>query len=210
MNNKSKILFIARPNNPTGNSYQEKDLKNILENFSGLVIVDEAYIEYSKQKSFISYLNKYPNLIVCQTFSKAQGMAGARLGMAFAHEEIISFLNQLKAPYNINTLSQKEAISKIKSQNKVLLKTRAILKERDVLEYKMKKIHFIKKIYTSDANFFLLKVDDSSKRYKQLIDKGIVVRNSSKNLNCTNTLRVTVGTSKENIMLIKAMKEIDK
>ena len=155
-------------------------------------------------------MNKYPNLIVCQTFSKAQGMAGARLGMAFAHEEIISFLNQLKAPYNINTLSQKEAISKIKSQNKVLLKTRAILKERDVLEYKMKKIHFIKKIYTSDANFFLLKVDDSSKRYKQLIDKGIVVRNSSKNLNCNNTLRVTVGTSKENIMLIKAMKEIDK
>ena len=209
-NNNSKILFIARPNNPTGNSYQEKDLKNILENFSGLVIVDEAYIEYSKQKSFINYLNKYPNLIVCQTFSKAQGMAGARVGMAFAHEEIISFLNQLKAPYNINTLSQKEAISKIKSQNKVLLKTRAILKERDVLEYKMKKIHFIEKIYTSDANFFLLKVDDSSKRYKQLIDKGIVVRNSSKNLNCTNTLRVTVGTSKENIMLIKAMKEIDK
>ena len=118
-------------------------------------------------------MNKYPNLIVCQTFSKAQGMAGARVGMAFAHEEIISFLNQLKAPYNINTLSQKEAISKIKSQNKVLLKTRAILKERDVLEYKMKKIHFIKKIYTSDAILFLLKADDSSKRYKQLIDKGI-------------------------------------
>jgi len=209
-NNNSKIIFIARPNNPTGNSYRENDLIKIIENFPGLVIVDEAYIEYSKQKSFINYMSKYPNLIVCQTFSKAQGMAGARVGMAIAHDEVISFLNQLKAPYNLNTLSQKEAINKIKSQNKVLLKTKTVLKERDVLEFKMKKIHFIKKIYKSDANFFLLKVDNSSKRYMQLIDKGIVVRNSSKNLNCLNTLRVTVGTSKENILLIKAMKEIDK
>jgi len=208
-NNNSKIIFIARPNNPTGNSFKESDIIKIIENFPGLVIVDEAYIEFSTQKSFINYLNKYPNLIVCQTFSKAQGMAGARVGMTFAHKDIISFLNQLKAPYNLNTLSQNEAINKIKNQDKVLLKIKATLKEREDLEVKMKKIQFIKKIYKSDANFFLIKVDNSSKRYDQLINKGIVVRNSSKNFNCTNTLRVTVGSEKENILLIKAMKEID-
>ena len=137
-------------------------------------------------------------------------MAGARVGMTFAHKEIINFLNQIKAPYNLNTLSQKVIINKINQQNKVLSKIKITLEERKILEIKMRKINFIKKIYQSDSNFILIKVDNSYNRYKQLINKGIVVRDSSKNINCNNTLRITVGKPKENYLLIKSMQEIDK
>lgn len=206
----SKIIFVANPNNPTGNSFDNKDLIRIIKNFPGLIVIDEAYIEFSEKKSLINYIKKYPKLIISQTFSKAQGMAGARVGMTFAHKEIINFLNQIKAPYNLNTLSQKVIINKINKQNKVLSKIKITLEERKILEIKMRKINFIKKIYQSDANFILIKVDNSYNRYKQLINKGIVVRDSSKNINCNNTLRITVGKPKENYLLIKSMQEIDK
>jgi histidinol-phosphate aminotransferase len=209
-NKNSKIIFLASPNNPTGNSFKKKDLIRIIENFPGLIIIDEAYVEFSEDKTLINYIKKYSKLIICQTFSKAQGMAGARVGMTFAHKDIINFLNQIKAPYNLNTLSQKAIMNRINQQNKVLLKIKIILKERKILERKMKKISFIKKIYKTDANFILIKVDNSYSRYNQLIKKGIVVRDSSKNINCNNTLRITIGKPKENYVLIKSMQEIDK
>jgi histidinol-phosphate aminotransferase len=204
-----KIIFIPSPNNPTGNSFSENDLLKIIQNFNGLVVLDEAYIEFSKNGSLVSLIKKYPNLIVCQTFSKAQGMAGSRLGMAFANHEIINFLNQIKAPYNLNTLSQKRAIERLQNQKVIKSQVKIIISERVMIKKEFNKIKFIKLCYPTDANFFLIKVDNSKLRYIQLLDKGIVVRDSSKNLFCDNTLRITIGTPKENKILIHAMRQID-
>ena len=203
-----KIIFIPTPNNPTANSFDLNAIKELLENFQGLVLVDEAYVEFSTNPSIIPWLEDYPNLMVSQTFSKAQGMAGSRLGMAFAHSDFIRFFNRIKAPYNINTLTINAALNRLKEQDKVGEQVQLLLDERRRLEEAFGSIPFIKQCFPSDANFILIRVDDSSLRYQQLIDCGIVVRNPSKNLNCENTLRISVGLPEENNRLIDALKSL--
>ena len=203
-----KIIFIPTPNNPTANSFDFNAIKELLENFQGLVLVDEAYVEFSTNPSIIPWLEDYPNLMVSQTFSKAQGMAGARLGMAFAHSDFIRFFNRIKAPYNINTLTINAALNRLKEQDKVGEQVQLLLDERRRLEEAFGSIPFIKQCFPSDANFILIRVDDSSLRYQQLIDCGIVVRNPSKNLNCENTLRISVGLPEENNRFIDALKSL--
>ena len=206
---KTKIIFIANPNNPTGNCFALEDIKAIIENFDGLVVVDEAYVEFAEDKSVISWISDYPNLVVVQTFSKAQGLAGIRLGMAFAHPEIIGLMNKVKAPYNINTLTQTEVLKRLEEQGLIQQQVHQIREEKAKLLKGIKGISFVKKVYPSDANFFLVKMDNSTKRYNELIDRGIVVRNASKNQNCANTLRITVGTPDENNALIIALRSMD-
>jgi len=208
--NATKIIFIPSPNNPTGNCFALEDIKSIVEDFDGLVVVDEAYVEFAIDKSVISWIDKYPNLVVVQTFSKAQGLAGLRLGMAFAHPEIIGLMNKVKAPYNINVLTQKEVMRRLEEQGLIQQQVHQIKQEKEQLLLEFKSIAFIKKVFPSDANFFLVKMDDSKRRYNELIDRGIVVRDSSKNLNCANTLRITVGTPDENNALIIALRSMDK
>lgn len=206
----TKIIFIANPNNPTGNCFALEDIKKIVEEFDGLVVVDEAYVEFATDKSVISWINDYHNLIVVQTFSKAQGLAGLRLGMAFAHSAIIDLMNKVKAPYNINSLTQKEILKRLEEQGLIQQQVHRIKLEKEQLMLDFESISFIEKVFPSDANFFLIRMDDSTQRYNELIDRGIVVRDSSKNLNCANTLRITVGTPDENNALIIALRSMDK
>ena len=206
----TKIIFIANPNNPTGNCFALEDIRKIIEEFDGLVVVDEAYVEFATDKSVISWINDYHNLIVVQTFSKAQGLAGLRLGMAFAHSAIIDLMNKVKAPYNINSLTQKEILKRLEEQGLIQQQVHRIKLEKEQLMIEFESISFIEKVFPSDANFFLIRMDDSTQRYNELIDRGIVVRDSSKNLNCANTLRITVGTPDENNALIIALRSMDK
>ena len=210
VNEKSKIIFIPTPNNPTANSFNFKDIITIIREFPGLVVVDEAYIEFTNTTTFIKSLNKFSNLIVCQTFSKAQGMAGARLGMAFAHREFIAYINRIKAPYNLNSLTLNAAIERLNQQDQVQEQVNFLIKERKRIERSLKKISFISNVFPSDANFIMVRVDDSHHRYQQLIKHGIVVRNSSNNLNCQNTLRISIGLKEENNKLINALMSMDK
>lgn len=207
-NSKSKILFLCSPNNPTGNSFNSKDIETLLNKFRGIVVIDEAYIDFSTEKSWIQRLEEFPNLIVTQTLSKAYGMAGIRLGICFASAEIISILNRIKPPYNVNQLTQLKAIEQLNINNLAKNQIDDILKERDVLISELKAISFVSKIYPSNANFVLAKVDDATKRYNQLIEKGIVIRNRTTQPGCENCLRFTVGTAQENEILINAMKNI--
>ena len=206
----TKIIFIANPNNPTGNCFALEDIRKIIEEFDGLVVVDEAYVEFATDKSVISWINDYHNLIVVQTFSKAQGLAGLRLGMAFAHSAIIDLMNKVKAPYNINSLTLKEILKRLEEQGLIQQQVHRIKLEKEQLMLEFESISFIEKVFPSDANFFLIRMDDSTQRYNELIDRGIVVRDSSKNLNCANTLRITVGTPDENNALIIALRSMDK
>ena len=206
----TKVIFIASPNNPTGNCFALEDIRKIIEEFDGLVVVDEAYVEFATDKSVISWINDYHNLIVVQTFSKAQGLAGLRLGMAFAHSEIIDLMNKVKAPYNINSLTQKEILKRLEEQGLIQQQVHRIKLEKKQLLLEFESISFIEKVFPSDANFFLVRMDDSTQRYNELIGRGIVVRDSSKNLNCANTLRITVGTPDENNALIIALRSMDK
>jgi len=204
----SKILFLCSPNNPTGNSFSNENVEVLLEEFKGLVVIDEAYIDFSEKNSWLERLNEFPNLIITQTLSKAYGMAGIRLGICYASPEIISILNNIKPPYNVNELTQKKALKRLLKKGKVQSEINKILKERSRLIKKLKDISFITEIYPTDANFVLVKVDDATKRYKQLVEKGIVIRNRTTQPLCENTLRLTVGTKKETKLLIKALKEI--
>ena len=204
----SKMLFICSPNNPTGNLISSKKIVQLLENFNGLVVIDEAYIDFANQKSWISKLNNYPNLVVTQTLSKAYGLAGIRLGICFASAEIISILNKIKPPYNVNELTQMCAIERLQNKEKVAEEVKTILAERKVLIDALEKVDFVKKIYPTEANFILAKVDDANKRYDELLTKGIVIRNRTTQVLCENTLRFTVGTKDENETLIKVLKEL--
>ena len=205
----SKIMFIPSPNNPTGNCFSESHVEMIIKKFNGLVVLDEAYVEFSEDKSFLPRIEKYKNLVITQTFSKAQGMAGIRLGMTFANEEIIEMLNKIRAPYNINSLTQRTALLKLKNQEEVKKEAKIILREKDRLIGHLKEFNFIQKVFPSDANFILIRVDNSSKRYNQLIKMNIVVRNTSNQFGCENTLRITVGLESENDKLINALKKIN-
>jgi histidinol-phosphate aminotransferase len=204
----TKLLFLCSPNNPTGNLIQEGKIKELLTNFKGLVIIDEAYIDFAGSASWIDSLNNYPNLVITQTLSKAYGMAGIRLGMCFASEEIINVLKKIKPPYNVNGLTQQRALEGVSNSKQLITEVSSILEERKKLNRSLSEISFIQKIYDSQANFILVKVDDAELRYNQLIEKGIVIRNRTKQPLCSNTLRLTVGTPKENTFLIKALKAI--
>ena len=205
---KTKLLFLCSPNNPTGNSFSRKDLIDLIESFSGVVVIDEAYIDFSSNSSLVSLINKYNNLIVTQTMSKAFGMAGIRLGMGFSNNKIINYINKIKPPYNINLLTEKRALKELKNIDTIKTNIKIILEERNKLIDSLNELSFITKVYPSDSNFILIKVDDADLRYKQLIEKGIVLRNRSKELLCDNCLRITIGTPYENELLIKNFKEL--
>lgn len=204
----SKIIFLCSPNNPTGNSLKSADIDTLLNKFNGIVVIDEAYIDFSNNESWIKSLCKYPNLIVTQTLSKAYGMAGIRLGICYASEEIISTLNGIKPPYNVNELTQRKAIELLNDKNISKNQIKEILDVRDLLLSELKTISFVSKIYPSDANFVLVKVDNATKRYNQLIERGIVIRNRTTQPGCENCLRFTVGNHDENKILVDTLKSI--
>ena len=204
----SKILFLCSPNNPTANSFSKDIIIKLLNEFRGLVVIDEAYIDFSNNQSWLSELKNYNNLIVTQTLSKAYGMAGIRLGICFASEEIIAVLNKIKPPYNVNELTQQRALERILNIDKVKLEVIDILNERVILSKALLQFKYIERVYKTDANFILAKFDNATKRYQQLVEKGIVVRNRTSQPLCENTLRFTVGTKQENEKLIQVLKEI--
>jgi len=205
----TKIIFLCSPNNPSGNSFDENKVSSILDNFDGLVVIDEAYIDFSEQESWLKKLEYFPNLIVTQTFSKAFGLAGIRLGALYASEEIITVLNKIKPPYNVNQQTQDQALESLSNLEIINIQIADLLKERVGLSKQLLEINFITKIYKSDANFLLLEVDDANKRYDELLAKRIVIRNRSNQPLCENCLRITIGTKEENSQLIKAFKELD-
>lgn len=204
----TKLLFICSPNNPTGNSFSTAIIEELLNSFNGLVVIDEAYIDFSSEESWTSKLADYPNLIVTQTLSKAYGMAGIRLGLCLASAEIIAVINKIKPPYNVNQLTQDKAIERVSDQKAVQTEVASILEEREKLIETLKTISFVSTIYPTDANFILAKVDDATLRYNQLLKEGVVVRNRTTQPLCENTLRFTVGNSEENKKLAEALKRI--
>ena len=206
VNANTKIIFLCSPNNPTGNSFSDESIVTLLKNFKGLVVLDEAYIDFSSKESWLSEINDYPNLVISQTLSKAYAMAGIRLGILYASVEIISVLNKIKPPYNVNILTQKKAVEKLENTKKLIKQVTDIQNEKEFLFKHLLQIDFIEKIYESDANFILIKVDNANKRYQQLLENGIVVRNRSSQPLCENCLRITIGTSSENLKLINTLK----
>ena len=204
----SKLLFLCSPNNPTGNSFEAKSIEKLIKNFKGIVVIDEAYIDFSTEESWVKRLKEFPNLIVTQTLSKAYGMAGIRLGICYASTDIISVLNRIKPPYNVNELTQQHAMKRLKIQQKIDDEVKNILKERAVLVSELKSVDFVSKIYPSDANFVLAKVDDATERYNQLLKKGIVIRHRTTQPGCENCLRFTIGTPEENKILIDTLKSM--
>jgi histidinol-phosphate aminotransferase len=202
----SKMLFICSPNNPTGNSFSTNDLLRIVREFEGIMVVDEAYIDFSIQPSLCNYVDTYANLVVCQTFSKAFGMAGIRLGMMFASTELISWINKIKPPYNIPVLSQQFVLNRLQNTDLISKEVALIKEERIKLESILNNIIQIRKVFPSDANFILIRVDNAENLYQFLVQRGIVVRNRSKQPLCENTLRLTVGTPDENRQLVEAIR----
>tara|TARA_X000001036_G_scaffold354082_1_gene335571 strand:- start:1277 stop:2323 length:1047 start_codon:yes stop_codon:yes gene_type:complete len=209
VNQKTKIIFICSPNNPSGNAIPLDQIEQLLDRFKGILVVDEAYIDFSEQKSALSILDQYPQLLVCQTFSKAYGLAGIRLGMCYANPLIIDYFNKIKPPYNVNSLTQSRALAQLETSESIQNQVISLISERKKLEQELKQFDFISKIYPSDANFLLVVVDDANKRYDQFLDAGVVLRNRSCLQGCNNTLRVTVGTPEENTNFIKICKIID-
>ncbi len=203
--NRTKAIFLCSPNNPTGNSFDVLALEQLLTSFQGIVVLDEAYIDFSTRESWVKRLRSFPNLIITQTLSKAYGMAGIRLGIALASAEIIDALKKIKPPYNINELSQQWAIKALKNQTSIHNQTKAILEQRKWLEGALQTIPYIKEVYPSDANFILVRVDDAILRYEELLSKGVVVRNRSHEIGCAQCLRISVGTYNENIFLLNAL-----
>ncbi len=205
----TKLIFICSPNNPTGNDMNRMDIEVLLNNFSGIIIIDEAYINFSRQKTFISELTEYENLIVMQTLSKAWGLAGLRLGLAFASEKIIDLFNKVKPPYNINQSSQRLAIKALENIDEANMRIKNIVEQRNWLHDELKQFKFIQVIYSSDANFILVKVDDANKIYQFLLMNRIIIRNRSREPLCENCLRITVGTHEENKKLINTLKKYE-
>ncbi len=201
----TKIIFLCSPNNPTGNSFSSESVLFLLEKFKGLVVIDEAYIDFSEKASWLKKINEYPNLIVTQTLSKAYGLAGIRLGICYASAAIIAILNKIKPPYNVNELTQKRALERLNTPEVIENEIALIKKQRTKLLDSLKTINFVKQIYPTEANFILIKVDDANKRYNELIAKGIVIRNRTTQPLCENNLRLTIGTEEENNKLIKTL-----
>ncbi len=203
-----KLIFICSPNNPTGNCFNEKDVELILNEFKGIVIIDEAYIDFSDKKSWSKTLETYPNLIVTQTFSKAWALASARVGIAYASGEIVKLLNKVKMPYNISKLNQQAAIDALDNHSDFKNNIEIILKEKEQLIQKLNQLDIVKKIYPSDANFLLVEFDNADKTYKDLVSQKIITRNRHKLIK--NCIRITVGTSDENEKLINGLLSISK
>lgn len=203
----TKLIWICSPNNPTGNAFNRQDVEMLLNNFNGIVVLDEAYINFSRQKSFIQELAEYPNLVVMQTFSKAWGLAGLRLGMAFASKEIIEILDKVKPPYNINQATQEIALAALNNVDEVNDMIIEIVNMREALMNVLEQMRGVEKVYPSDANFLLVKIKDARKVYEFLLAKSIVVRDRSNVKLCDNCLRITVGTEQENTALVDALIE---
>jgi histidinol-phosphate aminotransferase len=201
----TKLIWICSPNNPTGNSMNREDIEIVLNNFEGLVVVDEAYINYSRQRSFISELTEYPNLVVLQTFSKAWGLAGVRVGMLFASEAIVEIINKIKPPYNVGSPAQEIVLRAFENIDQMNAWIKTTVAERDKLVRALGQLKFVKKIYASDASFVLVKVEDAKGVYDYLANNGIVVRDRSKVELCEGCLRITVGTPDENTFLIDVL-----
>ncbi len=203
----TKLIWLCSPNNPTGNSLDTTEIEQILNGFNGLVIVDEAYIDFSQQATWITKLDAYPNLVILQTFSKAWASAAIRLGMAFASEEIIGILNKIKYPYNINILTQQQAIAMLDNKAQVETWVKEILTERELLQTELIKNKHILHIYPTDANFVLCKVTDANGIYNFLVEQGIIVRNRNTVTLCEGCLRITVGTHLENTTLLNSLNQ---
>lgn len=204
----TKIIWLCSPNNPTGNSLDREDVEIVLNNFPGLVVIDEAYINFSRYRSFTQELSEYPNLLVMQTLSKAWGLAALRVGMAFASQEIIEVMNKIKPPYNINQASQELVLKALDEVEQVNEMIRTIVQQREALVAQLGQLPIVQKIYPSDANFILVKVNDAKGTYNFLLEKGIVVRDRSKVELCEGCLRITIGTEEENAALLERLGEI--
>ncbi len=205
INPNTKLIWLCSPNNPTGNSLNRADIEFVLNNFDGIVVVDEAYINFAKQKSFLSELVDYPNLVVLQTFSKAWGLAGLRLGMAFASTEILEVMNRVKPPYNINQVTQELALKALEELGQVNDMIKELVAMRDALIPVFESMPTVERVYPSDANFILVKISEARKIYEFMLSKGIVVRDRSTVMLCEDCLRITIGTEKENTTLVDAM-----
>lgn len=204
----TKIIFVCSPNNPSGNLLNRQAILQLLEQFSGLVVVDEAYIDFSESESFISLLNKFENLVVLQTFSKAWGLAGLRLGMCYASSDIINILNKVKYPYNINIQTQKLALEALDNSLRKEIEVKQLIRERKKLATSLSNLPIVKRTFNSEANFLLVQVQDAKAVYQYLSNKGIIVRDRSSILHCENCLRITIGTPEENQQLLATLKEI--
>ena len=204
----TKLAFVCSPNNPTANLMDKAEMLQLIENFQGLVVVDEAYIDFAPGASLLAELDKYPNLVILQTFSKAWGMAGIRLGMAFASPEIIRIFNKIKYPYNINILTQKKALELVQQEADKNAWVELLISERSKLAEQLKSFPFVVKIYPSDANFLLVKMHDARGIYEFLVENGIIVRDRSKVILCDDSLRITVGSPEENEILIEKINEL--
>lgn len=203
---RTKILFLCSPNNPTGNSFDLDSMEHLVKHFKGIVVIDEAYIDFAEQESCMQWIRKYPNLVILQTFSKAWGLAGIRLGMAFANKEIIDLLNKVKPPYNINQLTQKTASQALDNQEQTQNYIKEILSERAILKTALSQLEIVTKVYPTDANFILAQFKNPRKIYDFLVSKGIIIRDRSRVILCDDCLRITVGTKTENQLLIKELK----
>ena len=204
----TKAIFFCSPNNPSGNLFKTSDITALLNGFDGLVVIDEAYIDFTDGPSWLSELDNYPNLVVTQTLSKAFGLAGLRLGIAIAQPNVIKLLHNIKPPYNINTLSQQQAIEVLSDIEKVNKQIAELLAERSRVAAYLNELDWVKTVFPSDANFLLMRVDDANKRYDALLAQKVVVRNRSTQTNCENTLRISIGTPDENNELMEACNTI--
>jgi histidinol-phosphate aminotransferase len=207
-NEKTKVLFLCSPNNPTGNSFELEKMEKLVQNFNGIVVIDEAYIDFASQESCIQWINKYPNLVILQTFSKAWGLAGIRLGMAFANKEIVALLNKVKPPYNVNQLTQKVASKALENQAQTQNYIKEILSESLHLQQALSALKIVKKVYTTDANFILVKFENPRKVYDFLAIKGVIIRDRSNVVLCDDCLRITVGTKTENEVLLDYLNKV--
>jgi len=204
----TKLIFLCSPNNPTGNALQQEEILRIIFEFKGLVVVDEAYIDFCPEKSLLSTLKQHPNLVILQTLSKAWGLAGIRLGMAFASPEIIAILSKIKYPYNINLLTQQKALEMLELAGQMEQWVETILQQKEVLKKELVKLPLVTRLYPSDANFILVKTISAKNIYEALVERKIIVRDRSRVALCGESLRITVGTATENILLMQALKEI--
>ncbi|MDN5201719.1 histidinol-phosphate transaminase [Fulvivirgaceae bacterium BMA10] len=206
----TKLIFVCSPNNPTGNDIDQEVIVSILRAFNGIVVIDEAYIDFTSRKSFITQLEDYPNLLVMQTFSKAWGLAGIRLGMAFCSENIIRILNKIKPPYNINELTQKTALKALENKEEMQRTRDIILSERELLKEELEQLNIVEKVFDSSANFLLVRITNALAVFQYLMGMEIIVRNRANVILCEDCLRITIGTEAENKALLDALKKYQK
>ncbi len=209
VNDNTKVIFLCSPNNPTGNIIPSDQIEMLLRKSGCIVVIDEAYIDFSQESSWSERLDEFENLIVCQTLSKAWGMAAIRLGMCFASEGIIEVLNRIKPPYNVNELTQLKAIELLEGESTYQEQKNTLIREKEQMELALSKLTIVQKIYPSEANFLLVKVDDANELYNQLIKRGVVVRNRTNEPRCENCIRISIGKPEENERLIKELKQLE-